>query len=232
MFSPVILLQRHSRQLSVIASLVFATMVCFGLLGLRMIRSHNSQYSWMVWNLFLAWLPAGCALLAYNLRKTHSRLSGLVVFGCAVTWFFFFPNAPYLLTDLIHLRARPGIPFWYDLLLLLAFAWTGFFLGLWSLLLMQEVVRRLVGTTASWVFALVMLVLGSFGIYLGRFQRWNSWDVLSNPQSLFLAAARPLRHPFAHVETVAFSVLFAFFMMAMYLTLRAVMGFHHEVRRS
>ena len=63
----------HSRQLAVIASLIFATFLCFGLLILRMIYSHNSQYSWLVWNLFLAWLPTGSALLAYNLHKHHSK---------------------------------------------------------------------------------------------------------------------------------------------------------------
>jgi len=231
MFSSVIIL-RNSRQLGLISALIFATAVSLGLLVLRMIYSHTPQFSWLGWNLFLAWMPVLCALLAYNLARQRSKLTALVVLVCAVIWFFFFPNAPYLVTDMIHLKARPGLPFWYDLLLLLAFAWTGFFLGLVSLVLMQEVVRRRTSSTLSWLFALVMICLASFGIYLGRFQRWNSWDVISNPLRLFFAAARPVRHPFTHLETVAFSVLFAFFLMAMYLMLRAVMNFHHEVGRS
>ena len=201
-------------------------------LALRMIYSHNSQYSWLVWNLFLAWLPAGSALLAYNLHKHHSKLTGLLVLACAIGWFLFFPNAPYLVTDMIHLRARADVPFWYDLVLLLAFAWTGLFLGLVSLMLMQEIVRWRAGTSISWLFVLVMLGLSSFGIYLGRFLRWNSWDVLSNPLSLFIDVARQVRHPVTHMQTVAFSALFAFFLLAMYLTLTAVMNFQHEAQRS
>lgn len=223
---------RHYRQLAVIASLISASVFCFGLLVLRTAYSHNSHYVWLLWNLFLAWLPAASALVAYNLHKRHSRFSWLLVSVCAVTWFFFLPNAPYLVTDMVHLYARPDAPFWFDLLLLVSFAWTGFFLGLVSLLLMQEIVRRLAGTVTSWAFAFVMLGLSSFGIYLGRFLRWNSWDVLSNPLRLLVDVTQPLIHPLSHMQTVVFSVLFALFLAAMYLTLAAVMNFQTEVRRS
>jgi len=230
MRSPSDLLLRNSRQLAVVASLIFATAVSIGLLMLRMIYTHNSQYYWLTWNLFLAWLPVGSALVAYNLRIPQLKLRVILLSLCFLGWFFFFPNAPYLVTDLVHLHPRPDAPFWSDLVLLLAFAWTGFFLGLFSLLLMQELVRKVVGTWASWAFAIVMLGLSSFGIYLGRFLRWNSWDVLFNPLRLFFDVARQVRHPFIHAQTVAFSTLFAFFLVAMYLTLTAVMNFRHEVR--
>lgn len=231
MFKPLRAFFRHYRQLAVIASLIFATLVCFGMLVLRVAYSHNSHYVWLLWNLFLAWLPAGSALIAYNLHQRHGRLSWLLVSACAVAWFIFLPNAPYLVTDMIHLRSQPDAPFWFDLLLLLAFAWTGFFLGLVSLLLMQEVVRRLAGTVTSWLFAFVMLGLSSFGIYLGRFMRWNSWDVVFNPSRLLVDVIQPVIHPLAHTQTVVFSVLFAFYLVAMYLALAAVMNFQHEVRR-
>lgn len=231
MFKPLRAFFRHYRQLAVIASLIFATLVCFGMLVLRVAYSHNSHYVWLLWNLFLAWLPVGSALIVYNLYKRHGRLSWLLVSACAVTWFIFLPNAPYIVTDMIHLRSQPDAPFWFDLLLLLAFAWTGFFLGLVSLLLMQEIVGRLAGTVTSWLFAFVMLGLSSFGIYLGRFMRWNSWDVVFNPSRLLVDVTQPLIHPLAHPQTVGFSVLFAFFLVAMYLTLAAVMNLQHEVRR-
>ena len=232
MLKPLRAFFRHYRQLAVIASLIFATLVCVGLLVLRVAYAHNSHYSWLLWNLFLAWLPAGSAVLAYNLQKRHSRLSWVLISVCAVTWFFFLPNAPYLVTDMLHLHAQEDAPLWFDLLLLLAFAWTGFFLGLVSLLLMQEIVRRLVGVVAGWIFALAMLGLSSFGIYLGRFLRWNSWDVVFNPLRLLADVAGPIIHPRTHPQTVIFSVLFAFFLMAMYLTLAAVMNFQHEGRQS
>jgi uncharacterized membrane protein len=176
-------------------------------------------------------VPVGSALLVYNLHRQRSKLVWLIVLMSAATWFLFFPNAPYLITDMIHLRARPGVPFWYDLLMLAAFACTGLFLGLISLLLMQEAVRRLAGSVVSWLFALAMLALGSVGIYVGRFLRWNSWDVVFSPQRLVVDVAGAVRHPFLHVGSIAFSVLFAFFLAAMYLTLKAVMNFQNEARQ-
>jgi uncharacterized membrane protein len=230
MLRPPGILLRNSRQLTLLASLGLASLVSLGLLGLRMLHAGNSRYFWLVWNLFLAWLPACSALVAYNLHKDHSKLRGLLVLICAIGWFLFFPNAPYLITDLIHLHARADAPFWFDLVLLIAFAWTGFFLGLVSLLLMQEIVRRIFGAAVSWCFAFAMLGLGSFGIYLGRFLRWNSWDVVTDPLKLFVDIAHQVRHPFMHAQTVAFSALFGFFLVAMYLTMMALMNFHQEVR--
>jgi uncharacterized membrane protein len=220
----------HSRQLALIASLLFATLVCIGLLVLRVAYSHSYTYVWLLWNLFLAWLPALSALVAYNLYKRRSLLIWLIVPICVLVWFFFFPNAPYLVTDLVHLRPTPGAPFWYDLLLLVTFAWTGFFVGLISLVLMQEIVCNLVGTLVSWLFAVAVLALSSFGIYLGRFLRWNSWDVFFNPLRMLVEILQGMRHPFAHAQTVVFSVLMACFLVAMYLTLTALMHFRPEVR--
>ncbi|MEP7356720.1 MAG: DUF1361 domain-containing protein, partial [Anaerolineales bacterium] len=174
---------RQYRQFAVLVSLGFATLVSLGLLALRVIYSHRLEYTYLAWNLFLAWLPMLCALAAYNAGKRRSRLSWLVVAGCALAWLLFFPNAPYLLTDILHLQPSQNAPLWFDLVLLLAFAWTGFFLGLVSLILMQSLVRRAAGrrcrqftaAIASWAFALAVLGLSGFGIYLGRFLRWNSW---------------------------------------------------------
>ena len=69
-----------------------------------------------MWNLFLAWLPAFSALVAYNVYKKQSWLKWLVAPLCALVWLIFFPKALYLVTDLIHLRPQSDAPFWFDLL--------------------------------------------------------------------------------------------------------------------
>lgn len=161
-----------------------------------------------------------CALAAYNLYKTRSRLSWLMVAGCAFVWLLFFPNAPYLLTDILHLTARPDIALWYDLILVIAFALSGTLLGL-VLLLMQMLVHRAVGPVLGWLFALAVLGLSGFGIYLGRFQRWNSWDVFTNPHTLLADIANRLLHPLANWRTFAFSALSLVFLSA-YLTFTAL----------
>src|SRR5882757_8524613 len=186
---------RHSRQLGVVASLVLLTLLSVGLLALRVVHSHHSTYAWLWWNLFLAWLPLGFALIAHNAYSRHSRLSWFLVFGCAIIWLAFFPNAPYLVTDIVHLQHRPDAPFWFDLILFVSIAWTGCFLGLVSLFLMQEIVRRAAGSTVSWLFALAALGLSGFGIYLGRFLRWNSWDLLFTHTRIIGSLLEGLRHP-------------------------------------
>jgi uncharacterized membrane protein len=221
---------RHYRQLAVIGSLVFATGVCLGLFVLRMVHTH-SFFDWgLIWNLFLAWLPALSALAAYNLRQKGSVIRWIMASGFVLVWLLFLPNAPYLITDIMSLQPQPEIPYWFDLILYVAFAWTGCFLGLVSLLLIQEVVRQAAGALASWLFILGVLALNSFGIYLGRFLRWNSWDVILNPWPLFTEIAQQVRHPLAHFQTVVFSALFTFFFLAAYLMLVAVTRFQGELQ--
>ena len=110
----------------------------------------------------------------------------------------------------------------------IAFAWTGAFIGLVSLYLMQELVRRAAGVWASWIFAIGALALAGFGVYLGRFPRWNSWDLFVDPLSLFADIWRRLADPLSHAGTYAFSLLFAMLLISMYLMLRAVMHFQPE----
>ena len=221
---------RHYRQLALVGSLTFATLVCLGLFALRIAHSHSFTYRYLIWNLFLAWLPVLSALIAYNLQRRHSWANWILIPACALFWLVFFPNAPYLITDIMHLQRQTAAPFWYDLILFVAFAWTGFFLGLVSLFLMQEIVRRAAGNPASWIFALGVLTLSSFGIYLGRFMRWNSWDLFLNPGKLLADVTEQAQDPFTRFQAFVFSVLFAGFFLAMYLTLIAITHFHQEIR--
>lgn len=220
--------RRRYRQAAVLASLVFATAICLGLLALRAAYSHRLAFSYLAWNLFLAWLPMLCSLAAYNVYKRRTRLSWLVVAGCAVAWLLFFPNAPYLLTDIQHLAPRADAPFWFDLLLVIAFAWTGLFLGLVSLFLMQAVVRRAAGSLASWAGALAVLGLSGFAIYFGNFLRWNSWDVFFSPGGLLGDILDTVQHPLLHAQTFAFSMLFSLFLVSGYLMLVALTQFQLE----
>jgi uncharacterized membrane protein len=214
------------RQLAVLASLAFTTAVCLALLTVRVAYSENRQYSFLAWNLFLAWLPMLCSLFAYNAYKRRSRLSWLVVAGCALAWLLFFPNAPYLLTDLMHLAPRPDAPLWFDVLLVLAFAWTGLCLGLVSLSLMQALVRRAAGGVASWAFALGVLSMSGAGIYIGRFLRWNSWDVFISPGGMVTDMLEAAQHPLLHARSVVFSGLFSLFLLSAYFMFFALTHLH------
>ncbi len=213
-----------------IASLLFSTAVCAASLVLRVAYSHSLIHIGLLWNLFLAWLPLLSALAAYNFYSRHSRLRWLAVTACTFIWLIFFPNAPYITTDIIHLQPQENVPLWYDLIMIVAFAWTGLFLGLVSLYLMQSIVQTAAGTTAGWLFALGALCLSGFGVYLGRFLGWNSWDVLLSPLSLVASIWSRLRHPFANFQTYVFSALFSLFFISTYFMLTAITHFQREPR--
>jgi uncharacterized membrane protein len=223
-------LRRHQSQLALLTALAFATLVCAGFFALRVIHFQSFAYRYLLWNLFLAWLPLLGALAVYNLHRRRSWIRWLLIAAFAIFWLAFFPNAPYLITDIMHLRQNSSVPLWFDLLLFVAFAWTGFFLGLVSLLVMQEIVRKTAGRTAGWIFSLGVLVISSFGIYLGRFWRWNSWDLFLNPGRIFMDVTERVQDPFTRLQAMAFSVLFSCFFLAMYLALVALTHFHGETR--
>lgn len=193
-------------------------------LGVAMVfvRIHFSgtlSYTFLFWNLFLAVIPFGISSLLVRLYQPTGKTSAFVFYPLAGLWLLFFPNAPYILTDLIHLRPVM-VPLWYDLLLLLSFAWTSLMFGFVSLSDMQQLVRQRFNTATGWLFVCAALLLGSFGVYLGRFLRWNSWDVLTEPRQLAWDIVERLVNPLEHVGTYGFTVLLTAFLLLAYLMLQ------------
>lgn len=165
------------RRILVVVALLAASALCVALLEIRVRETGDSYYRFLIWNLFLAWVPFALAAIAY--ARARRRVDGLV-WVLLVPWLLFFPNAPYLLTDFIHLDEGPA-PLWYDALMLSAFAWTGLMLGFASLYLVQTILRHAFGPAIAWVGVLGALGLASLGVYIGRFIRFNSWDALLHP---------------------------------------------------
>ena len=162
---------------------------CFVLLAMRGFWSGTWSYLFLVWNLFLAGIPLAAALV---LSKARSRTA---IALSAVTWLAFLPNAPYLATDLMHLRPRVYVPLWFDVVLLLSCAVAGILLGYISLAVVQQTLSARVGRAVAWIAVTAALFLSAFGIYLGRFRRWNSWEILTDPLTLLGDAAGRLIHP-------------------------------------
>nr|WP_052294966.1 DUF1361 domain-containing protein [Oscillochloris trichoides] len=171
----------------------------------------------LIWNLILAWIPYVMAMWAE--ASAQRSLWRAILPGIA--WLLFLPNAPYLLTDLIHLE-RFGFVWWYDLGMLIALAWSGALLGVASLFIMQRIVRERLGTFMSWVFVLTSCGLNGIGIYVGRFLRWNSWDILFNPNWLISDTLYLLNTPAYYPQMIGVSGLFAGFLALGYLTLMSV----------
>ena len=205
--------QRLSLMLVLGASLALS----LALITARVFVTHQLTFVFLLWNLFLALIPFG---LSTMLGLTVGPLRRRLLLPVGAVWLLFFPNAPYILTDLFHLEPRPGVPYWYDLGLILSCAWNGLMLAYASLLEMQGLVRRRLGAVLGWLFVMAALVLSSFGIYLGRYLRWNSWDVLTNPIMLFYDILHRVLHPFAYPRTYGVTVLFSVFLLLGYITIR------------
>jgi uncharacterized membrane protein len=202
-------------------ALTFASAASVALVVARIAWSGRFGYSFLVWNLFLAWLPMVFALLAFeNYRSTSGR--NWRFRGLAAAWLLFFPNAPYIFTDLIHLTKRFYPYFWVDLSMILLCALTGLVLGFVSLYLMQSVVERMLGRAVSWLFVAAVAALTGFGIYLGRFLRFNSWDVVFKPREVYHGIGSWVADPMASSASLAFPVLFGTFLFITYLMLYAL----------
>lgn len=195
--------------------LVAGTLLAAGLQDVRADRAGAPVFAFLFWNLFLAWVPYVLSLAMVGLDRV--RAPGWVLAGVGVVWLLFLPNAPYILTDFIHLGAIPGAPQWFDALLIGSFAGTGLALGLASLLLVHRVVARRLGSLAGWTLAIGSLALSSVGIYLGRFPRFNSWDVLTNPHGLVQVVVSRLADPLGNPFLVQFAVLMTGGLIASYL---------------
>lgn len=203
-------------------ALLFASGVSMFLVAARIISTRDlDRYGFLAWNLFLAWLPLIFALLACEEYRAGTDRKARFA-GFSVAWLLFFPNAPYIFTDLIHLTMGSSRHFYVDMVLILLCALIGLVLGFVSLFLMQGVVTRLWGRAGSWLFVAAVAALSGFGIYLGRFQRFNSWDVIFKPLALGRGIGRWAADPLAHPNSYAFPVLFATFLFVTYLMLYAL----------
>lgn len=214
------------RQRAALGALLFASGICLAMLVSRALFAQSRELFFYPWNLFLAWIPLLLARRIYELRAIRSPRYGLLAV-CAVAWFFFFPNAPYIVTDLVHLKTRAPVPKWFDLVMMVSFAWTGLCLGYLSLYLLHEVVRSWLGRRWGWRFVVAMLALSSFGIYLGRVQRWNSWDVLARPFGLAADVVRRVNFS-GNPELFAFCATFFAFSLLIYTTLFALTHLHGQ----
>jgi uncharacterized membrane protein len=185
-------------------------------IGRALYTQNTVIYRNLVWNLFLAWIPYVFSIIAAGFHFVYPRTWWLLIIpGCI--WLIFFPNAPYILTDFLHLTSRPPVPLWYDIGLLAIFAWSGLFLAVASLRTMQELVKYHLNWFAGWIFVMSALSLGGLGLYLGRFSRWNSWDLLTQPKEIVLDLAYRFIHPFSNMQFYGFTIMFTVILLICYL---------------
>lgn len=200
---------------------------CSLLIIVRVIRTDSERFTGLLWNLFLAVVPL-LASSALSRAKTKN-LTLAQVFSQSVwfaVWLLFLPNSPYILTDLMHLASDPvpltTAPLWYDVALLLSCAGTGLLFGYISVIDVQSVVEQRFGKTMGWIVATASLMLCGFGIYLGRFLRWNSWEVVTKPQVLLFKTFELFSNHGTHPSPVGVTLIFGISLVLGYVALRIV----------
>ncbi|GGF94165.1 hypothetical protein GCM10010912_43910 [Paenibacillus albidus] len=205
-----------------LAALSGATLAVYKGVSLR----TDTFYAFLIWNLFLAWIPFVFSMAAYELDKR--RAGKLLLLPLGVAWLLFFPNAPYIMTDLVHLTVKKSLyivdgtiqnRYWYDMAMLLLFTWSGWLTGFFSLYQFQSVIYRKTNLLWSWVFVVAACGLGGYGVLLGRVYRLNSWDVLTDRHQLYQLVIDSLNR-----QSVFFSLFIAFVLLALYATMYCLMN--------
>jgi uncharacterized membrane protein len=190
---------------------------CFSMSVFRFMVSGTPLFLFLNWNLFLAFIPWAAATIISKWRRRDSKFT--VVFLITV-WILFFPNSPYILTDLFHLHQRSIIPVWFDLILILSFAWTGLAFGFISLVDIEKALHKFVNPVIARASISIMLFAAAFGVYLGRYQRWNSWDIVSDPLSLISDVTGRFLDPFSHPRTWGMTILMGILLNMIYWTFK------------
>jgi uncharacterized membrane protein len=220
------------KQYKLFLLLCLSTLLDFLLVGYRLWHTHfdfsligdfydiamtrSTTFMFLIWNLFLAWIPY---LITLFLPKLPTRWLAIPLL---IVWLVFLPNAPYIITDLLHIHYRNGVPLWYDVMMIFSFAWTGLLLGFISLLDVQTYLEENIGKRLAAGIMAGVIALCAFGVYLGRYQRYNTWDLLHEPYQLFWDMAGVLIHPIANLGTLGLAAVMGGMLGIGYMTLRTL----------
>ena len=209
---------RNRHNLAVFILLNLACLACILLVVARVAYTDSTRHSGLIWNLFLAWIPFILAYFAHAISWRKVTLY-IVIPIIAFLWLIFFPNAPYMLTDLQDLARAGGVgaPLWYDVIIVVWCSWTGTLLGIISLYLMQDIIFRTISRWAGWIFVFVISAASSFGMYIGRLVRLNSWDILQNPSETAMDILGLVIDP--SMRLAAFTILYTVFFLFIFLLL-------------
>jgi uncharacterized membrane protein len=196
------------------------TSVGFGfvLLMARIVYTGRLTFAFLVWNLFLAFVPC---FLSYQLTLRPAWIESKWKFAAVFTvWLLFIPNSFYILTDLFHLYDSDALPRWYDLLLIVSFAWNAMLLGILSVRQMEKIIETFWVYRSDWLFVYPIMWLNALGVYIGRYLRYNSWDVISNPFQLMADIMHMMVHPLLYKDGWGMIGCFSFFLSILYMTIK------------
>ncbi|MEO5627522.1 MAG: DUF1361 domain-containing protein [Candidatus Saccharimonadales bacterium] len=196
-------------------TLAVSSLVSIAFLLARMVATGKFTYWFLAWNLLLGWLPLGFSWwLIHRLKTRRWAQPGNILL--TLLWLGFLPNAFYIASDIIHLKNTGNISVLYDVVMFLSFTFNGFVLGYVSLYSLQRQLKKRYGPQPAFIVAYVVLFLCSFAIYLGRYLRWNSWDILLNPAGLIFDVSEPFVNPGSHPQVFTTTLMFFVLLSSIY----------------
>ena len=201
--------------------ILFLSFIFSGLLVIgRTIQTGSLLFAFLPWNLFLAYIPYAISTWLYtNPQWAIKKWKTTFVL---IAWLLFIPNSFYIMTDLFHLGNFNNAPLWYDLAMILSCAWNGLLLGLLSVRQVEKIMVRTFGSFNEWKFVYPVMFLNALGIYIGRYLRFNTWDVITNPLNLSADIYYMVASPFSNVNAWAMIVCFSFMLSLMYITAKRI----------
>jgi uncharacterized membrane protein len=209
---------KQSGRLNITLLLIGMSLFCFGISMTRYIITETKVFLFLNWNLFLAFIPWLISTVIV-LREMSNKFALVILI---LTWLLFFPNSPYILTDLFHLRMHGSAPIWFDLVVILSFAWTGLVYGFRSLMDIEFLLKKYLSKQIITFLTIIFMFIASFGIYLGRYLRWNSWDIVSNPFGLFNDVFDRILNPMDNPRAWGMTVLMGILLNMMYFSIKFI----------
>ena len=186
------------------------------LIAFRILYTGSLVHLFICWNIFLAWIPYMLSNFFAEVKQ-KAKWKQLFLFA---SWLLFFPNALYIVTDLIHIDDNKDVPVWYDAVLLFASSFIGIMMAFVSLQKVEFFLKCVFSKRVVAALVPFILFVASFGVYLGRFERWNSWDVIKDPMALGLNIINNFTSPIDNYRTWAITILFTAIYSLLYFFLK------------
>ena len=204
------------RRFKIISFLTVSMMFSIFILTLRIKLTHSFFLIFLIWNLFLAIIPF---TITFWLRSKN-HIKKIHMLAWFIVWLLFLPNAPYIVTDLIHLKLSSNHLIWLDTMIIVSFACSGLALFYISIIDMLKLASPYYKKQHLKFLVSTLFLLTAFGIYLGRFLRYNSWDLLQNPLSIAYDIVLILSNPKEHTSAWIFTLTFALLLNGLFILLK------------
>jgi uncharacterized membrane protein len=205
--------------------LLFISMLFSCLLtAARILHTERRTFIFLIWNLFLAYIPYFISTYL-TLQKEKGAGRSLGWYCLALLWLLFIPNSFYIITDLYHLGDLYNdrhMPQWFDLAMILSFVWNGLLLGVLSVRQMERLILPSLTLGSELLFLYPVMWLNALGIYIGRYLRYNSWDIVTDPFRLLRDIATMVVHPLQHQNTWDMVLCFSILMTLIYLMMKRI----------